>query len=415
MYHGKYRSLRHIGVWLHFFIIPMTKPRILYLVHNFDNLAGVEIHTKTLWRELQPWFDTFIVHPEQAGPGQFSIVLRSGDGEQSRFPADPVPWPAAPYHLPKNEAALRQVIDSVSPDLIHIQHFIHWPLSVIDQCAAAGCPLFISFHDQFIFTPLFTMSGITDPREALTPHGSKLHFGSDISPYLRKRFDILGRSFAKAKKLIAPAPYLARLIEKNFQTPVDIIEIGIEPFQIETPYAQQLAAEEPAIRFGYAGSMIRQKGCGFLAQNFGEVHRRFPQAELWMFGGGSPPAVHFPGVRFLGGYQHEDLPSIMASFDVGVIPSVVAETFSMLLSEMWHAGHPVAVSDIGALGERVSDGINGKKFRPGDAADLVRSLVWFVENDEWRRWVIPRPRLLPAMIEEYRAVYQQALLRISAG
>ena len=382
------------------------KPRVLYLVHNFDNLAGVEIHTKTLWQGLNQQFDTFIVHPEQTGPRESQLVLRSSAGEILRFPADPVPWPIAPYNMARNEASLKKILEHVAPDLIHIQHFIHWPLSVIDQCNAFGVPVFISFHDYFVFTPQFTMLGIADPLEAVTPAASMRHFGADISEYLGKRLEYVGRGIAQAHKLITPAPYLARLINKVFQRSPEVIEIGIEPF---SPPARRPEVEQSKIKFGYVGSMIPQKGWDLLAQAFVQVHKLYPGTELLMFGGGSPPPLNFPGVRFLGGYKPDDLPGIMAQFDVGVIPSIFAETFSMLLSEMWLARKPAAVSDIGALGERVQDGVNGKKFRAGDIADLVRALVWFVENDDWRDWTLPKPRLAAEMIAQYRTTYIQTI------
>ena len=383
----------------------MAKPRILYLVHNFDNLAGVEIHTKALWRGLRPWFDTIIAHPEQFG-GQLALTVRQTEEKVGRFPADPVPWPQTPYNISRNEQSLQQILEVVNPDLIHIQHFINWPLSVIDQCVAFGRPVFISFHDYFPFTPQFTMIGVTDPNDAVTPAGSLKHFGADISPYLLKRRNVIGHSLSRVKKLITPAPYLARLLENQYGVHVDVIEIGIEPFAAPPAGPKNPG---PALRFGYVGSMIPQKGWDILARSFEAVYRRYPNSELLMFGGGTPPPLNFPGVRFLGGYKPEDLPSIMEQFDVGVIPSIFAETFSMMLSELWHARRPAAVSDIGALGERVSDGINGKKFRPGDIADIAAALIWFIENDGWRGWELPRPRLADAMLEQYRDLYRSTI------
>ena len=95
----------------------MTKPRILYLVHNFANLAGVEIHTKTLWQKLKPWFDTYLVHPEQVGPEESVLVLHAPDGTETRYPADPVKWPIAPHNLPKNEARAHAE-RSVEPEMV---------------------------------------------------------------------------------------------------------------------------------------------------------------------------------------------------------------------------------------------------------------------------------------------------------
>src|SRR5262249_9109368 len=241
------------------------------------------------------------------------------------------PSPAAPHHLPKNESSLKLVLDSVAPDLIHIQHFIHWPLSVIDQCADFGRPLYVSFHDYFAFTPRFTMIGISDPLEAITTAGSMLHFGSDISRYLKQRLELIGRALGRAEKLITPAPYLGRLIEKTFRKKVDVIEIGIEPFQA---MPRQFTAPGSSLKFGYVGSMIPQKGWDFLAQNFRHAHSRYPGIELLMFGGGTPPSLGFPGVRFLGGPKPQESPGLMAHRHHGDLPAIRPRALRRWLSDI---------------------------------------------------------------------------------
>jgi len=97
-------------------------------------------------------------------------------------------------------------------------------------------------------------------------------------------------------------------------------------------------------------------------------------------------------VTFHGTYQPGDVPRLAAQVDVAVIPSEYPETYSLVLSEMWQAGLPVLVSDLGALDERVQDGVNGRKFKAGEVADLAKSLCWFLETDAWRMWTIPGPR-----------------------
>src|SRR5262249_2728233 len=137
-------------------------------------------------------------------------------------------------------------------------------------------------------------------------------------------------------------------------------------------------------------------------------------AELHFFGGPIPDVPALEGVLFHGAFRPEDLPRLCAEIDVAVIPSVFPETYCLVLSEVWMGGLPVAASGLGALGERVEEGVSGKKFRPGDPSSIAEALCWFLEQD-WRRWQVPRPRTLDAMLADYDALYQEVLGRERAA
>ena len=58
-------------------------------------------------------------------------------------------------------------------DVIHVQHFLHWPLTVIDRAVDYGVPVVVSFHDFYAVTPLFTMQGAEDPEQTFTAAWSR--------------------------------------------------------------------------------------------------------------------------------------------------------------------------------------------------------------------------------------------------
>jgi glycosyltransferase involved in cell wall biosynthesis len=164
-------------------------------------------------------------------------------------------------------------------------------------------------------------------------------------------------------------------------------------------------------RFAFFGQMIDNKGAHLLI----EAARRL--ADRWRAAGGTdaegrrratlPFGVDFYGgnidlasegyreriaallaacdddlrraLVFHGEYTHEQIPAIMRSVDCVVTPSTWFEVFALVVSEAWMFGKPVIAADIGALSERIEDGVNGLKFAPGDADALAGAMATFME------------------------------------
>ena len=106
----------------------------------------------------------------------------------------------------------------------------------------------------------------------------------------------------------------------------------------------------------FAGSVKPHKGGGLLP----EIIRRSGDVAQWhVFGGGDAellePLRRLPRTSVHGYYRAGTLPSHLARNGVGllVIPSIVPETFSLVLSEAWLAGVPVIAFDAGAPAERI--------------------------------------------------------------
>lgn len=380
-----------------------AKPKLLFVVHGYNNKAGVEEHVKLLVSYLRNNFQISVCFPESN-----SILLMQDGAGLLRYPGDQIDL-IAPYHSEKSEWAFSQILNRVKPDIIHFEHFLNWPLSIIDKATSYGAPVVITFHDYYALTPSYTMQGAKDSSELVSKVYSERLFGADISDYLLNRRNTLVRSFQHAKRLIVPSEYLANQLKQVFPYDFQVIENGIKPFTL-----QDTSRAWDGLRFGYIGTMQPQKGWELLLEAFNTIQPEFPDAQLRIYGGIADPSYSHPGISFHGLYKRVELPRILSEINVGVIPSLFPETYSLVLSELWQGGVAPLVSDIGAMKARVQDGVNGKKFEAGNKNSLVDALRWFLSNEEWRTWQLPQPRLVDSMGAEYEAIYNELLQQESS-
>jgi glycosyltransferase involved in cell wall biosynthesis len=116
-------------------------------------------------------------------------------------------------------------------------------------------------------------------------------------------------------------------------------------------------------------------------------------------------------VRFNGGYEVGQLAARMGRVDYCIVPSVWWETFALVISEAWMFGRPVLASDIGAMAERVRDGVDGLQFGAGDARSLA-SVIKRAATEEglWERLHagIEMPPAAEVMVQGMIGVYGAA-------
>ena len=106
----------------------------------------------------------------------------------------------------------------------------------------------------------------------------------------------------------------------------------------------------------FAGALHHHKGAHLLPDIARAVET------LHIFGGaGDHDLVRavrkITNVAFHGYYRAGTLPSLLARYRIGVvvIPSIVPEAFSLVISEAWLAGASVVAFDLGAQAERIRD------------------------------------------------------------
>lgn len=115
------------------------------------------------------------------------------------------------------------------------------------------------------------------------------------------------------------------------------------------------------------------------------IHRRFPSVQFVLAGDG-PFRVEFEGeadalglggcTHFLG--DHQDIPAVLASLDVSVVPSS-SESLSNVIIESMAAGVPVVASRVGGNPELISDE-RGILVKVGDDEALANAMERLLQN-----------------------------------
>lgn len=180
---------------------------------------------------------------------------------------------------------------------------------------------------------------------------------------------------ATRARLVAPsASALAnvlRLAPELQSLASNVIAHGIAAWPPRTPAAPR----EPRtrLRLVVPGRVRRGKGAQLLLAALPALREH---AEIFLVGAGAEAQAFFGerDVHVLLNYRRDELPALVDTLapDAALILPTVAETFSYTLSECLSLGLPVIATRVGALAERLHDGVDGFLVAPDAAAIVAR-------------------------------------------
>jgi glycosyltransferase involved in cell wall biosynthesis len=182
---------------------------------------------------------------------------------------------------------------------------------------------------------------------------------------------------ARSIEIAVPSPWVAetltRLEPRLAATRIRVIPHGMDldapPLAPRTPGAR--------LRLVVLGRLSLQKGLELLRAACTGLE---PYADVTLLGCGAAGMALGAecGWEAIERYELEELPERLRSAapDAGLLASVVPETFSYTLSELWALGVPPIASALGSFKERITDGVDGFLFEPNAASlvDAVRAL-----------------------------------------
>jgi glycosyltransferase involved in cell wall biosynthesis len=336
--------------------------------------------------------------------------------------------------------AFAAVLEAERPDLVHIQHLMGLPVSIIDQIRKRGIPYVMTLHDywyvcanaQLLTNYDNTLSAGPDPhwyncaRCALARAGlNQIEWlAPAVAPVMARRNYLLHDVFVRANRIIAPADFVRQVYQRlgYLTEQAAVVPFGVELSPADLQAARTAGAQRPAtgLRIGYVGGIAWQKGLhrliaavnqlpheGITLSIYGNL-ATFPDYAMEL----RDLAKH-PGIHFAGAVSRQKLWPALGSLDVLVVPSLWYEGSPAIIREAFAAGVPVIASRIGGLPEMVRDGVDGLLFPPGDAAKL-HNVLRVLLDDPARltrmRANVPATLTFSEHVERITAVYQEALL-----
>jgi glycosyltransferase involved in cell wall biosynthesis len=190
----------------------------------------------------------------------------------------------------------------------------------------------------------------------------------------------IANSVATRATLMRSAPWLS-------EKALTVIYNGIDPARFDDVEPTPLGLSANALVFGFVGRIERRKGVLDLAQAWHSVAEAVPNAELVIVGKGpnendarailgDHPRVHWLGFR-------TDIPAILPSFDIALVPSHW-EGFGLVALEALAAGIPVIATAASSLPEIVEDGKQGLLVPSGNPDALARAMIDLANNPDER-------------------------------
>jgi glycosyltransferase involved in cell wall biosynthesis len=315
--------------------------------------------------------------------GSFGTELRLfGDIEHSEplqvWRLDPCIKATAPEHAVYQDI-LTKVVQRYGIQRILVSSLIGHSLDALRQPLAT---VFVC-HDYYPFCPAFNITfgqvcrSCEEPRLAActydNPHN---RFFPNVPPgeWMRVR-----RAFAAAVKdhavtVIAPSPSVrenyTRLLSELAPS-FRVIPHGTAPIR---PAPSEInSATDARLRVIVLGSLAPHKG-GLLFECI--VPELLPFCDLMLVGCGDYGRAYAenPKITVVPEYKHGSLPDLIAQLkpSIGLLLSVVPETFSYTLGELQDLRVPVLATKIGSFVDRIKDGVTGLLCAPEPHAIVLR-------------------------------------------
>ena len=312
---------------------------------------------------------------------------------------------AAAHENPRFDAAVKDIIELVQPDIAHIHCIQSMGVGIVDICREAGVKTLVTLHDAWWICPNQFM---LDENEVFREQWNTED----------ERSKTIARALSKIDMLLAPSKYFAELHERTLGRNVLVNKNGVT-----RPLGQVSKRKKDVIRFGYVGGKTKIKGVHLILEAFRK--HRFPNTELVVVdnmlnvGARSFFDSDFDGVerfRIEPAYSQDTIDHFFSEIDVLLFPTQWKESFGLTVREAVLRDVWVIATDAGGVSEDIIDGENGTVI-PFDSGveELSRAIAEVCERyqamDDGAVIELPKShiRTFAEQKDELAGLYQEIL------
>ncbi len=377
--------------------------RIALTVHKYppESLGGTEIYTWSLARALagaghqvHVFYPLLVLRPDEARIEREGVHLWRVPLPARRLTENPAAQFWHTFRDTAIEAEFQRFLAAVKPDVVHFQHVQGVSARLI--ALAQGRPRIVTLHDYWYFCANSQL--VRPDRTVCSGPGwgwkcvdcatarADLHALRLARPLLALPFAYRNRYLrglaAEVDRFIAPSHFLRdQYVHHGFPAEcIQVLENGLDMPRLQHEPDPPLPAPSARPHFGFLGALAWQKGVHVLVEAFNQMPEN---ASLTIYGDEAtfPEYVarlkamaKHPHIRFAGRLDPRCVGAALRQLDALIVPSVWYENSPVTIQEAFAMRVPVIASRLGALAEKVQDGVTGRLFAAGNSADLARVL-----------------------------------------
>ena len=296
---------------------------------------------------------------------------------------------------PFNRSKLEQILDSVSPDVIHTNGLydispVIWRIAKIRRIAVIH-----TIRDYYLCCPKITYICKSNM------DCSTLNIICEVYKKIHKN----STSFVDAVTAPSNIALSFHLQEGFFLNAKSVVIPNAIEFNKDSYYAESIIQDKKnnnrcrVLKFVYLGALSETKGVKWLIENFKLINMEEFRAELWIAGKGD--LIEYVkenednNLHFVGFLDENGVDELLRKMDVLICPSIWNEPFGRVVLDAYKHSIPVISSDCGALVDLVKDKITGFIVPTDNTCGLRDAMVKYMKNQK--------------MIDEHRANIEKEL------
>lgn len=360
-------------------------PRLLHVLHSWETPGGTELLAKHLIDALSRRYQSSVIYPRNAWQ-QTPALHPVSSGRSVVWRLERPVW-ASPLNVmgfpttwedPAVEAKFDELLRMEKIELVHFHHFSGWgTLRLAEIARAHHLPVVLGLTDFFLLCPDWTLRG-PDGLPCGKRHSAD---GSDLcgdcfaskttslgptpvnaawsTSYLQERLARARALVDQADRLVTLSHFLAERLSDGLGHPLSDFQV-IAPSLGQNFQPLEAPSVEGPLHIAFLGCFVPQKGSRFFLSLAKALHGKgYRFSVVGACPNEDPLTFSKLGIESRGRYEPDRLPASLRDVDVVLVPSQWEETYGMVVTEAQACGVPVVASDLGAISERIVDGVNG--------------------------------------------------------
>lgn len=288
------------------------------------------------------------------------------------------------FFNPVKYLQIRHQIKKINPDIIHLHNIKKYTISLLK--AVKNYNVIQTVHDFSLICP--TQCNIHKDLQLCSSSFSKKCFWEHQREYNSLTYLALVFYFYRMRKLsrqvikrfIAPSPFLADYLQRNFFNPVSVI----------LPFKKEKNVQNHSVEnnhFLYVGRLNEQKGIRVLIKEFSLACLQNKNLRLTIVGEGNDENYLKQKVKEYGiennvyfvGWSKE-VKKFYLECTAVIFPSIGSESFGLVITETMSYARPVIASNRGTSLWLIDDEKTGLLFDPLKSSDLAQKILKLADN-----------------------------------